>query len=98
MKINSKAIHQAVVNNVMYKHWKAVWTDNNDGEEKVLVIVHLPSGQWKNDFEIKIHRGGTDLSIYEVSPKLFRNTKFVQKQSSIDKSHVKAQQFQPVIN
>ena len=49
-------------------------------------------------FGSKDSQGGTELSIYEYLPKLFRNTKFVQKQSNIGKTHVKTQAFQTSIN
>ena len=87
-----------VVNQVAYKHWTSTWHDSQTDEDMVMVIVHVPSGQWKDDYHVKVNKGGTTLSIYEKTPELFQNTAFVEKQARISSSHTKTQNFQVEIN
>ena len=74
--------HSAVVEAVEYSHYTTVDQDHETGEEKVLVIVHMPSGQDNRKIEVKIHEGGMRMSIFEVYPSIFLNANYVRKQST----------------
>ena len=83
----------AVVEQVKYPYHAIINHDDITGEDKVLVVVHMPSGQYSDKMEVNIHDGGRKMSIYEVYPKGILNTNFIMKQSRIDANSSEARAF-----
>ena len=75
-----KFSHNAVVELVEYPYYEHVDQDDESGEDRVLIMVLMPSGQDSRKIEVKIHNGGLRMSIFEVYPDIFLDSSYVRKQ------------------
>ena len=74
--------HSAVVELVKYPYYEYVGQDHENGEDEVLIVVYMPSGQDNRKIEVKIHEGGMKMSIFEVYPSIFLDSNYVREQSA----------------